>query len=145
MMFFGFWFALVYGHFYYGYGNGINNDGEELETCYAPQDKDVQIPWSSSGGGNIPDDYHNVNDNFILCARFGFYTYLCVTLLLVMFQCIGNRDGCLLSLVSCLTAPIGFLYITNLLMVMIYRWRHAGKICSGDYLLDKEIFANHEL
>ena len=31
-------------------------------------------------------------------------------------------------------------YSTNILMVMIYRWRHAGKVCSGDYLPEKYAF-----
>ena len=31
-------------------------------------------------------------------------------------------------------------YATNMLMAMIYRWRHAGKVCSGDYLDERYAF-----
>ena len=142
-MFFGFWIALIYGHFYFGYGIGSSNSGEESEICYAPQDKNIEQPWSFQTSKAIPDDYHNVNDNFILCARFGYYTYISVTVIFFLFQFVDGTDGNKMEAIfSCLALPIAALYVTNLLMVMIYRWRHAGKICSGDYLPNKEIFSD---
>ena len=41
--FWGFWAALIYGHYMYGY----SEEPEEVTqwTCYAPQDKDVKTPY----------------------------------------------------------------------------------------------------
>ena len=38
----GFWLAIVYGHYYFGYANELN---EASWSCYAKQDKDVLVPW----------------------------------------------------------------------------------------------------
>ena len=77
---FTFWGGLVFGHFYFGYSmNGLD---EASWTCFAPQDKSVTVPWPGPKE-DVPDNYHNVSDDFQLCARFGFYTYLMVTLTLL--------------------------------------------------------------
>ena len=64
----------------------------------------------------------------------GFYTYIfiaCVIFLLQIKYCFEY----ILLLSWC---PIGTLWLTNLLTVMIFRWRHAGKVCSGDFLTEEE-------
>ena len=131
LILFSFWSALIYGHYYFGY---VNNGLEEGHlSCYAPQDKDVLVPWD--GQGAVPDSYHNVSDNFQLCARFGFYTYIGVTTAALCFQFKST-----LPVAGLLSVCVPFVYSTNMLMAMIYRWRHAGKVCSGDYLPDKFAF-----
>ena len=70
-----FWAGLIFGHYYFAYGEGLDRGW----TCYAPQDKDVKEPWNNLIPENErPDSYHDVGDNFKLCARFGFYTYVII-------------------------------------------------------------------
>ena len=68
-----FWAALIFGHYYFAYGDGLDRGW----TCYAPQDKDIKLPYNNFKlEKERPYSYHDVGDNFKLCARFGFYTFV---------------------------------------------------------------------
>ena len=127
--------GLTYGHYYFGY---VDEPTDKDLTCYASGNKDITVPWDLSLG-DVPDSYHDVSWNFRLCARFGLVTFslisgmLCLTITLIPFaQCVINE--CLAILFSLLGCGFSFMYVTYMLMVMIFRWRHDGKVCSGDYL-----------
>ena len=126
--------GLTYGHYYFGYvGEPTDND----LTCYASGDKDITVPWDLSLG-DVPNSYHDVSWNFRLCARFGLVTFslisctLCSANTLVPFidRC-GEGTLVVPLVLGCSSA---FMYVTYMLLVMIFRWRHDGKVCSGDYL-----------
>ena len=93
----------------------------------------MTVPWLGMEE-DAPDGYHNVNDNFRVCARIGFFTYIFITGMIV----IGQNLKALETIFTTCGCPIVLLWLTNLLVVMIYRWRHAGKVCSGDYLTAEE-------
>ena len=120
-----FWSALIAGFFYYGF----YDEGDW--TCYATQDKDIRLPWENKNGVDPPDEYHNVNANFKVVCIWGFFNYLLALILwlcvlLVRFENIPEIVGIGLWLV-------GGGWFAHFLTMMIMRWRHAGKTCSGDY------------
>ena len=118
LAFWGFWVVLIYGHYWYGY----TEESEDVTdwNCYAPQDKDVTEPYMGPLGSE-PDNYHDVSQNFKVCARMGFYTYIYIGFVLALLQVKGFLD-----VAAIFAAPGACLWVTNMLVVMIYRWRHAG-------------------
>ena len=113
------------GYFYYGFfGEGT--------TCYATQNKHKTEPWDFEIDPDVPDSYHHVNANFTIVCIWGFLQYLAVliwySLLLVKPKITNAREF------GKYTAYIGIIHVAHFLTLMIMRWRHAGKVCSGDYL-----------
>ena len=62
-----------------------------------------------------------------------------VTLLLLIAQVAKGSDN-LIAMISFCGMCTSLVYATNMLMAMIYRWRHAGKVCSGDYRDERYAF-----
>ena len=80
------------------------------------------------------DDLNDVSKDFQALNVWGAITYLMmICLMLAMHTCMDGWDdpGSWLTL----TLAFSFLnWVIYFLFLHIYRWRHAGKLCSGDYL-----------
>ena len=84
--------------------------------------------------GDPPSDYHDVSGNFAMVNLWGFINFMVAI-------GIGCCAGCC-SIVSNECSGIiggigGFLtglsYISHFITLLVMRWRHAGRVCSGDY------------
>ena len=117
-----FWGSLVAGFYFYGFS------GEGDWTCYALNDEQL-VPWDASMGDRS-DDYHNVNANFGVICIWGFIDYLCVYLIF-LYLASAKEPNEVVTLPIVVTALSHFVHFITM---MILRWRHAGKVCSGDYL-----------
>ena len=126
LVFLAFWATLIAGYFYYGF------IGEGDWECYATQD-DVNVPWDPSDG-DAPGDYHHVNANFQVVCIWGFFQYLSVVLLWLVyfFDDIDERE----DWKGLAAALVGVDHFAHFITLMVMRWRHAGKVCSGDYETD---------
>ena len=129
LVFYGFWGAIIYGYSYYAWGNGA--ESKDNYQCYASnKEKDVYTAYDASASG-----LHNVSQNFHMVCNWGAITYMLILVLFTMMLCLGERalddcEGCVAFLVG--GAFVNWL--AHFLTLMIMRWRHAGKVCSGDYL-----------
>ena len=131
LFFLAFWGSLVAGYFYYGFFN------EGDWTCYATQDDDVTVPWDKRTQGDAPDEYHDVNANFKVVCIWGFFNYLFALLLwLFVLTVKGSLEEPIGPCVAISIAVLGTCWLAHFLTLMIMRWRHAGKTCSGDYYED---------
>ena len=117
-----FWGSIVTGFYFYGF------KGEGDWTCYALND-DSLVPWNSSMGDRS-DDYHNVNANFDVICIWGFIDYLSVYLIFLYLAFAKDVH----EIIALPITVVGFSHFAHFLTMMILRWRHAGKVCSGDYL-----------
>ena len=90
------------------------------------------------------DDHslHDVTSNFRVVTIWGFFTYALMVLTFLCLMCSGE-DGCLTPCLAIVGCVIGLSWISHFLTLMIMRWRHAGKVCSGDYLTDINRYAIH--
>ena len=126
---FAFWGSIVVGFYYYGFVQ------EGDWTCYATQNGDVLVPWNSTTE-EVPDDYHDVNSNFRVVCIWGFFQYIYIYLVAMFFMFYKDIDSVLDNFLGAIGISVlpGICWFTHFLTMMIMRWRHAGKVCSGDYL-----------
>ena len=117
-----FWGSIVFGFYYYGF------KGEGDWTCYALND-DVNEAWTSEMGPRS-DDWHDVNANFDVICIWGFFDYLCVYLIFLYIAFAREVS----EIVALPMVVVGMSHFTHFIVMMVLRWRHAGKVCSGDYL-----------
>ena len=80
--------------------------------------------------GDRSDDYHDVNANFDVICIWGFIDYLLVYLIFA-YIAFTKEIHEVVFLPIFLT---GVSHFTHFIVMMVLRWRHAGKVCSGDYL-----------
>ena len=80
--------------------------------------------------------------NFKVVTIWGFCTYVLMVLTFMCLMCSGE-DGCLTPCLAMCSCVIGLSWFSHFLTLMIMRWRHAGKVCSGDYLDDLNRYAIH--
>ena len=125
LFFLAFWGSLITGFFYYGFS------GQDQWTCYATQDDQVKVPWDYNTQGDVPEDYHNVNSNFQVVCIWGFFDYL-LALIIWYWMLASKMDSCE-GLKGLSIAVVALSHLAHFLTMMIMRWRHAGKTCSGDY------------
>ena len=136
LVFFSFWGLIVFGYGYYAFSP--HSDLHASYDCFASNSKDVEnIAYSKQ---NEDGSLHNVTANFQVVVYWGFFTY---ALMLSIFSCLlcNGENGCLTPCLAILAFITGCSYIGHFLTLMILRWRHAGKVCAGDYLSDPNRFA----
>ena len=78
----------------------------------------------------MPDDYHDVNSNFRVVCIWGFFLYIILFVASVYFTLTARN----VSYNPIIITGLVMLWLAHFLTMMIMRWRHAGKVCSGDYL-----------
>ena len=119
--------ALITGFGYYGF------IGEGDWNCYATQNDSETIPWDTTTGSSPPDDYHHVNANFKVVCIWGCISYTISYLTVLTLMCASERfisSGWFVFFALMTLAT----HFAHLITMMVLRWRHAGKTCSGDYL-----------
>ena len=102
----------------------MDNDGR---MCYAGA-SDIAYAESTDGAAK------NVSKEFMTWFKFGFILNVCSlsvgVLQIVHFISELEAIG---ACWMCISAPIGCGGLAWLITGMVYRWRHFGKVCSGDY------------
>ena len=128
LIFYGFFILLMGSHIYF------SQEEQQIEEkdwrCYAFNDKDSQEVYSERDF----DDLHDVSKDFQALNVWGAITYLLIICLIFSLHII-ERDSDFDA--GCFFLPIAFNilnWLVYFLFLHIYRWRHAGKLCSGDYL-----------
>ena len=137
LVFFSFWGTIVFGYGYYAWSG--NSDLHKYE-CYASNDKDVaSIAYDTQDKDHT---LHHVTANFQVVIIWGFFTY---ALMVFTFLCamVVGEDGCLMPCIAFQAFVLAVSWLSHLITMMVMRWRHAGKVCSGDYLDDINRFAIH--
>ena len=125
LIFVGFWMGIVFGYAYFTFIDTT----ERSWDCYAVQDKSVLEPWN--GEGPVPDNLHHVNANFDVCLYWGFVNYLLVVLLFLIARECVHKEKQFFAAICCLILFVSAAIHT--ITVGVMRFRHAGKVCSGDY------------
>ena len=115
------------------YGLFAFSDYENWD-CYALQDHSVTTPWMGDPN-DVPGDYHNVSANFYMVNLWGFINFVAPPGIFCFFLCCscifkGDMAEILASLAGCL---VGISFFGHLFTMLVMRWRHAGRVCSGDY------------
>ena len=136
LIFFSFWGIIVFGYGYYAWSG--NSDLNKYE-CYASNSKDQMLAFASQ---NDDGSLHHVTANFNVCVIWGFITYALMVLTFLCLLCNGE-NGCLTPVLAVSACIIGISWFSHFLTLMILRWRHAGKVCAGDYLTDVNRYALH--
>ena len=122
-------FPVFYGIFSFG--------DHESWDCYATQDKEVLLPWD--GSGDQPADLHNVYDDFHMVNLWGFINWTVAPFGILLF---GGCFGCLASseaggiVAAILGCLLALSYISQFITMCVMRWRHAGRVCAGDFTDD---------
>ena len=113
------------------YGIFAFGDHEDW-TCYASQDSDVTLPWT--GPEQHPDDYIDVGQNFYMVNLWGFCNF-CIPfgIGICSLACLCFSEDC-----SAIFAGVCFFclflsYLAHLITMAVMRFRHAGRVCSGDF------------
>ena len=99
------------------------------------------MPWNVAEG-DAPGDYHDVNANFQVIGIWGFFQYLFIFLMWYWIMCTTHGDYSTCKPLSMMFNILG--YTGHFLTLMILRWRHAGKVCSGDYYSEVNRFSLFE-
>ena len=106
---------------------------KEPYECYATQDHEILIPWN---GVDPTDDVHNVSDNFKMLNLWGFINFaaplaICLCCLLPLTMSI-KADS--VAIIGGITLGLFVLsYLSHFITSLVMRWRHAGRVCSGDF------------
>ena len=85
-----------------------------------------------------PSDWHDVSGNFYMLNLWGFINFMCppgLLCLYLFFKCIRRRsDGeCPEVFLASMMFMVGVSYISQIITMAVMRWRHAGRVCSGDF------------
>ena len=123
----GYFFSLpvFFGIFSY---NGI----DEWE-CWASNDSTIYSPWLGSETDR-PDSYHNVRDNFDVVCHWGLWNFIIASffgLCAFLGKC-NREEGCIAIFGMGLFA-MAALHVIMFITLLVMRFRHAGRVCSGDY------------
>ena len=128
-----FFFALAAGHAYFYIQSFYRDD------CWASNNKHNNAVYTDSGQA---DKEHNISQNFRVVNMFGliFFAFLSLTLMYLHARLSCDRyydphDAFFLWMFA-----LFLLWCCYFLTLMIMRLRHAGCVCSGDFLPDKRLF-----
>ena len=117
----------IFAYFFYKYGWN-NPDLAITGTCWATDANEVGSSIDLGSG------YKNVSDEFISWFQWGFIINMCTIVIgclqLVHFATESIIIGRGWQAIGC---PIGCGWIAWFITAMVLRWRHIGKVCSGDY------------
>ena len=114
------------------YGLFSFSDYEDWE-CYASQDSSADVPWDLSLG-SAPDSYHNVSDNFHMVNLWGFCNFAIAAGIGCCGLCCALFNNELASISLAIGLGLTFLsYFVHFLTLLVMRWRHAGRVCAGDF------------
>ena len=100
--------------------------------CYASQDHDILVPWSNDFE-DPPEDYHNVSANFQMVNLWGFINFTAPIALMIVCglpACFCDCTEVVAIITACLFAMS---YISHFFTMIVMRWRHAGRVCAGDF------------
>ena len=99
--------------------------------CYAS-------PSSNAGVAVGINGMRNVSQEFVTWFKFGFFLNIgnLVVGLLQITHFITSADPVGKCWI-CLAGPLGCGAVAWLITGMVFRWRHIGKVCSGEYYGDQ--------
>ena len=123
---------LVYFMYTYAYNNpDVESTGQ---YCFARSGDNVGYP-----DGTLPGSI-DVTSEFETWFKYGFILnilHICIG----VFMLLGTSEA--LSFCSfcgiCLDCPVSCGALAWFITGMVFRWRHAGKVCSGDYYDSNDI------
>ena len=85
-----------------------------------------------------PGDYHDVSGNFYMLNLWGFINFMVppgIGCLVGFFSCFrrcrDNECGAIFG--AFMMFMVGLSYFSQLITMSVMRWRHAGRVCSGDF------------
>ena len=114
------------------YGKLTFGDGESW-SCYASQDHGKDKPWLH-GDTDVPHDYHDVSGNFEMLTMWGFINFMAPFGIGILALCGGL---CSKDCSAGIGAALGILnaasYLAHMITMLVMRFRHAGRVCSGDF------------
>ena len=107
--------------------------------CYATPSNDVGSMVGVNG-------MKNVSKEFVTWFKFGFFLNignLCVGLLQILHFI--TEANAIAMFWMCIAGPLGCGGVAWLITGMVFRWRHIGKVCSGDYYGDQAVPIGEEI
>ena len=93
------------------------------------------MPWIDDGS-DIPDDYHNVTQNFYMLNLWGFCNFMIPFGLMCLsgcMYCLCRSKECTEIIMGLGMGCVALSYLSQLITMCVMRYRHAGRVCSGDY------------
>ena len=120
------------------YGIFAFGDHENWD-CYASQDRSDTKPYDGDMD-NIPDKYHNVTENFRMINLWGFWNFMlpfgigCLTGIGKCCCCTSSYSDGPAIFAGSMFFFLGLSYISHFATMATMRWRHAGMVCSGDFV-----------
>ena len=120
---FGYLVCMTAGFAYFAWSPNV----EEVNDwrCYATQDKVNTLPYTTDG----PNE-HDISTDFQLLNNFGAIIFGMASLLFFPLTC-GKSVSNILGYLMCIEIICWFGFFITM---QIFRFRHAGKVCSGDFL-----------
>ena len=122
---FGYLACMTTGFAYFAWSKNV----EEVNDwrCYATQDKSNTIPFTTDG----PDE-HDISTDFQLINNFGAVIFGIASLMFLYFTCTPRFSSS--TFVAQLFGCEACIWLIFFITSQIFRFRHAGKVCSGDFL-----------
>ena len=105
---------------------------DDPETCFASPTSDQRIRNSNSATENDTD----VGQRFRICFMVLFYTSLCCLVVSLVISLIRSQS--LQKCMSILAAIAQYALTFCVLFLFVTRFRHTGRVCSGDFLKDTD-------
>ena len=117
-------------------------------TCYASQDDSLNVPCADKKAEDCADashdhPYHDVSSNFAASLYWGLANNFFMILFFYAFRWHNSRDytarfhNCTENVLIAGIFTTFLSWLAHFIMVLIMRYRHAGKVCSGDYLAEQ--------
>ena len=128
LIWYAFFATIAAGHFFFYFNQ---NPG----FCFAYSQKSLTEAFPSGG-----DNLHDVSTNFKLVNMWGGITFALITLLLMIAHFSLWRDRYGAEWIICPAVVLAINWVGYFLCLMSVRLRHAGKVCSGDYLPNRLLF-----
>ena len=128
LMWYAFFSAIAAGHFI-SYFKGSQT------ACYAYSDKSLTEAMPEGG-----DNLHTILTNFNLVNMWGGITFGLAVLLMLYAHFKLWYDRYSADWLACPAIILGLNWFGYFLCLMSVRLRHAGKVCSGDYLPERLLF-----
>ena len=100
------------------------------------------MPWTDQTE-SPPDYYHNVGSNFYAVNLWGFINFIVMSGIACLAFAVGfsteNDEGEIAGVVG--GCVISLSYLSQFLTMAVMRWRHAGRVCSGDFDPDLHFYS----
>ena len=125
------------------YGMFSFKDGWDDWNCYASQDSDIMVPWTDQTA-SPPDDYHNVGSNFYVVNLWGFINFAVlagIACLALAVKCIWAEEEYWEGIIGLGMILVALSYISHFFTMVVMRWRHAGRVCAGDFDPDLHFYS----